>query len=100
MSAYEDYAHCLRNRYFYDTLEELISKENIEVLINFGCGFSMYPFLLDASLHYIEIDTTDVITHKKEKTEAWQKEGLLPDRDITLIVADFNVPRLKISTNS
>jgi O-methyltransferase involved in polyketide biosynthesis len=95
VSAYEDYAHCLRNRYFYDTLKELISKESIEVLINFGCGFSMYPFLLDASLHYIEIDTADVITYKKEKTEAWQKEGSLPGRKITFLEADFNAPSLQ-----
>ncbi|WP_297763830.1 class I SAM-dependent methyltransferase [uncultured Muriicola sp.] len=95
VSAYEDYAHCLRNRYFYDTLKELIKKENIEVLINFGCGFSMYPFLLDASLHCIEIDMADVIAYKKEKTEAWQKEGLLPCRNITFLEADFNAPSLQ-----
>ena len=95
VSTYEDYAHCLRNRYFYDTLKELISKKSIEVLINFGCGFSMYPFLLDASLHYIEIDTTNVITYKKEKTKTWQKEGLLPERNITYLVADFNAPSLQ-----
>ncbi len=95
VSTYEDYAHCLRNRYFYDTLKELISKKRIEVLINFGCGFSMYPFLLDASLHYIEIDKADVITYKKEKTEAWQKERLLPDRNITFLEADFNAPSLQ-----
>lgn len=90
VSVYEDYAHCLRNRYFYDTLKQLIRKEKIEVLMNFGCGFSMYPFLLDASLHYIEIDTSDVIAYKKEKTKAWQKEGLLPKRNITFLEADFN----------
>ncbi len=95
VSAYEGYAHCLRNRYFYDTLKELISKENIEVLINFGCGFSMYPFFLDASLHYIEIDTVDVIAYKKEKTEAWQKEGLLPERKITFLEANFNAVSLQ-----
>lgn len=95
VSTYEDYAHCLRNRYFHDTLKELISKESIEVLINFGCGFSMYPFLLDASLHYIEIDTPDVIAYKKEKTEAWKKEGFLPDRNITFLEADFNAPSLQ-----
>jgi len=95
VSTYEDYAHCLRNRYFYDTIKELISKESIEVLINFGCGFSMYPFLLDASLRYIEIDKADVIAYKKEKTEDWQKEGLLPERNITFLEADFNAPSLQ-----
>jgi len=94
VSAYEGYAHCLRNRYFHDTIKQLISKENIDVIINFGCGFSMYPFLLDASIQYIEIDKGDVITYKKAETEAWQKEGLLPERNITYLEADFNAASL------
>ncbi len=95
VSRFEEDAHCLRNRYFYDTLKGLLNKEGIEVLINFGCGFSMYPFLLNASVHYIEIDTVDVITYKKEKIEAWQKEGILPDRNITFLEANFNAPSLQ-----
>lgn len=95
VSPYEGTAHCLRNRYFYDTLTDVIEKENVDILFNFGCGFSMYPFLLDAKLHYIEIDTADVIAYKKERTLAWQKNGMLPLRNITFMEADFNAPSLQ-----
>ncbi len=90
VSSYEPYAHCLRNRYFYDTLNNLITHNNIEVLINFGCGFSMYPFLLENSLHYIEIDKPDVVSHKKEMTTKWEIAGELPHRNISYVEADFN----------
>ncbi|WP_297693706.1 class I SAM-dependent methyltransferase [uncultured Eudoraea sp.] len=91
VSSYEPYAHCLRNRYFYDTINELMNKNKIEVLINFGCGFSMYPYLLENSLDYIEIDKSDVVTHKKEMTTKWEREGKLPRRKITYLEADFNL---------
>ena len=91
VSSYEPYAHCLRNRYFYDTINKLMAQNNIEVLINFGCGFSMYPYLLDNSLHYIEIDKADVVIHKKEMTSKWEKEGKLPARNISYLEADFNL---------
>lgn len=90
VSSYEPYAHCLRNRYFYDTLNKLIAHNNIEVLINFGCGFSMYPYLLDNSLHYIEIDKPDVVAHKKEMTTNWEMAGKIPQRKISYVEADFN----------
>ena len=91
VSSYEPYAHCLRNRYFYDTLKKLITQNRIEVLINFGCGFSMYPYLLANSLHYIEIDKSDVVAHKKEMTTIWEGEGKLPARNISYLEADFNL---------
>ncbi len=91
VSSYEPYAHCLRNRYFYDTINRLMTQNSIEVLINFGCGFSMYPYLLDNSLHYIEIDKADVVIHKQEMTTKWEKEGKLPARNISYLEADFNL---------
>ena len=95
VSSYEAVAHCLRNRYFYDSLSMLIKREQIDLLMNFGCGFSMYPFLLDSSLLYLEIDTNDVVSYKEEKTKFWQQEGVLPERDIRYIPADFNAPSLE-----
>lgn len=91
VSSYEPYAHCLRNRYFYDTVNKLLVQNNIEVLINFGCGFSMYPYLLENSLHCIEIDKPDVVAHKKEITAKWERAGKLPGRNITYLEADFNL---------
>lgn len=90
VSKYEPYAHCLRNRYFYDKMVELIEKESVEVLINFGCGFSMYPFILDKDILFIEVDKEDVIAFKKDQISNWQKQGLLLPKNIHYLAADFN----------
>ena len=89
VSEHEPFTHCLRNRYFYEALKRLIIKKEIEVIINFGCGFSMYPFLLDKSLTYIEVDKPDVIEYKKKKVLKWQTEKVLPERHIHFISSDF-----------
>ncbi len=67
----EPFTHCLRNRHFYETIRKLIASNEIEVLINFGCGFSMYPYLFDKELIHVEIDQKDVIHHKKMKLKDW-----------------------------
>ncbi len=94
VSIHEGTAHCLRNRYFLDFLKLCIERREIDTLVNFGCGFSMYPFLLDPSLLYVEIDTTNVILHKEEMLSQWKREGVLPARDIRFISANFNDPSL------
>lgn len=86
----ETYAHCLRNRYFLDTIKALLNNQEIEVLINFGSGFSMYPFLLHETLINIEIDKPEIIDYKKEKINTWQKNNTLPNRDVHFIGVDFN----------
>ena len=90
VSKYEPHTHCLRNRYFYETIKGLIEKNEIEVLINFGCGFSMYPFLLDKNLIYIEIDKPDVIENKREIVKLRQSENVLPERNIHFISSNFD----------
>lgn len=62
VSKYEPLAHCLRNRFFLDKIKILHTKKDIEILINFGCGFSMYPFLLPKNLLHIEIDMPNSIS--------------------------------------
>lgn len=89
VSSEEISAHCLRNRYFLDTLKKLIRTNEIEVLINFGSGFSMYPFLLQKDLVHIEADLPEIIRYKKGKIENWQKSNLLPKRKIHFIPVDF-----------
>ncbi len=89
VSQYEPLAHCLRNRYFYETLASCFRNGNIDVLINFGCGFSMYPFLLHKDLAHIEIDLPHIIDIKKEQIGHWQTNGILPPRVISYISADF-----------
>lgn len=90
VSAYEPLAHCLRNRYFYETITSLYQQNKIALVINFGAGFSMYPFLLNEQLAHIEIDQTDVIAYKQERIAAWVEEGKLPYRKIDYICANFN----------
>ncbi|MGG8498082.1 class I SAM-dependent methyltransferase [Tenacibaculum sp. TC6] len=79
-------AHCLRNRFFLEEIEKL----KPEVLINFGCGFSMYPFLLDEAIINIEIDKEEIIDYKKRKIEEFQKQGKLPVKKIHFIGVDFS----------
>lgn len=89
VSQYEPLAHCLRNRYFYENLASGFRNGDIELLINFGCGFSMYPFLLHKGLAHIEIDMPHIIDFKKEQVGLWQAKGILPPRVISYIAADF-----------
>lgn len=93
VSLEEPFVHCLRNRFFYDKINSLIQKEGIEVLINFGCGFSMYPFLFGEELINIEIDQTELIDYKKNQINKWIIEGKLPSRKIHYIAKDFNLEK-------
>lgn len=90
VSSEEIYTHCLRNRYFLDRIKDLVHNQEIEVLINFGSGFSMYPFLLNEKLINIEIDKPEIVDYKKVKIKDWQKENILPKRNIHFIGVDFS----------
>ncbi len=90
VSNYEAHAHCLRNRFFYETISRLLIESKIELLINFGSGFSMYPYLLPESLIHIEIDLPEVVAYKEEVTQNWTEHGLLPLRNITFLASNFN----------
>ena len=90
VSSEETYTHCLRNRFFLETIKDLAASKQIEVLINFGSGFSMYPFLLDASLIHIEIDEHEIVNYKASKIEEWQNEKKLPKRDLLFVGVDFS----------
>lgn len=90
VSSEETYTHCLRNRFFLETIKDLAASKQIEVLINFGSGFSMYPFLLDESLIHIEIDKPEIVNYKASKIEEWQNEKKLPKRDLHFVGVDFS----------
>lgn len=90
VSSEETYTHCLRNRFFLETIKDLVASKQIEVLINFGSGFSMYPFLLDESLIHIEIDKPEIVNYKASKIEEWQNEKKLPKRDLHFVGVDFS----------
>lgn len=90
VSSEETFTHCLRNRYFLDKIKYLVENQEVEVLINFGSGFSMYPFLLNDKLINIEIDKPEIVDYKKGKIKKWQKENILPKRNIHFIGVDFS----------
>ncbi len=90
ISSEETNAHCLRNRYFLETIKTLVANNDIEVLINFGSGFSMYPFLLDQSIINIEIDKPEIVDYKEVKVMQWQAKKILPKRKIHFLGVDFS----------
>lgn len=89
VSSEEPFTHCLRNRYFLDSIGKNIKINGIEVLINFGAGFSMYPFLLDKKIINIEIDKSEIVEYKRFKIDQWQKINVLPKRNLHFIGVDF-----------
>ena len=80
--------HCVRNRFFLEQIKERLKE--VDILINFGAGFSMYPFLLDESIVHIEIDKPAIVNYKKERISNWIETGELPKRDIHFIGTDFS----------
>ncbi|MDO1501050.1 class I SAM-dependent methyltransferase [Winogradskyella maritima] len=90
VSTEEVSTHCIRNRYFLETLAKLVEQEKIDLLINFGAGFSMYPFLLPDTIEHIEIDKPEVVDYKSEQVKQWMENGTLPKRHITSIPVDFS----------
>lgn len=90
VSSEEAKAHCLRNRYFLNTVRKLIASNTVEVLINFGAGFSMYPYLLSEQLINIEIDKPEIVSYKKRQLQDWEEQGILPKRNIHFLAADFS----------
>lgn len=89
VSKEEVHTHCVRNRFFLDKVKQLFKENKIDILINFGSGFSMYPFLLDELITHIEIDKLEVVDYKKRKVSNWMETGKLPKRNIHFIGADF-----------
>jgi O-methyltransferase involved in polyketide biosynthesis len=96
VSPHEPFTHCLRNRFFYETINRLVANKEIEVLINFGCGFSMYPYLFGTDLMHIEIDQKDVIEYKKRTIKELQDAGKLPLRKVHYISKDFSLEKQEL----
>ncbi len=89
VSSEEVDTHCVRNRFFLEKIQQLIKEAKIDILINFGSGFSMYPFLLNESIEHIEIDKPDIIDYKRHKVSNWVQTGELPEREIHFLGVDF-----------
>ncbi|MBK9737590.1 MAG: class I SAM-dependent methyltransferase [Saprospiraceae bacterium] len=89
VSPAEPYLHCLRNRYFLTAMIDFFDQNPDGVLVNFGSGFSMYPFLIPKHINCMDIDQEDIISYKNLKLNEWMMKGLLPQRDLSYVMADF-----------
>jgi O-methyltransferase involved in polyketide biosynthesis len=102
VSDWEPLLHCLRNRYFYEALQNFKNEHPEGVIVNMGAGFSMYPYLFDSDTMAVDIDQADIIDYKEKKLSLWVQEGILPERNIQYVTADFRAgdQRYLISTLS
>lgn len=79
----------LRNRFYLDVLEKALVRDPDVVLVNLAAGFTSYPFLTETPCRAIEVDFDHVCAYKRDKTDAWRKEGALPERDVEFIACDL-----------
>lgn len=94
---HDDLELSIRNRYFLEHLKKFVLNHENPVFANIGAGFTSYPFLLEKPCQCIEVDCQHVVSFKKEKIAKWQKEGLLPKREIEYFATDLekNIDILK-----
>lgn len=92
VSPHEPYLHCLRNRHWLDTMKEFFRAHPDGVLVNWGAGFSMYPYLIGPETECLDVDQTDIIVHKAQLLEEWTLLGKVPPRKVSYIEADFRNP--------
>lgn len=89
VSPHDELLHCLRNRFFYTELNDLWPSEEQILFLNFGAGFSMYPYVLPKKIKTIEADFQEVVHYKSQKTKQFTRDGLLPERTVTHWEADI-----------
>ena len=87
---YDNIELAIRNRYFLEHLQNFINTRTNVVFINFGAGFTSYPFLINKNILCLEIDYHHVIEYKKNRVKQLQKNGVLPNRNIEFYSVDFN----------
>ncbi len=89
VSPCEVQAHCLRNRFFLDSLKRFLEDHPDGVLVNLGAGYSFYPHLLPEHHRYCDVDHPNVIAHKVSCIAEWEKSGQIPVRDVSYFSADL-----------
>lgn len=80
----------LRNRFFLDELKSFFRLQKNSVFINFGAGFSNYPFLLSSDHKFCEVDCSEIISIKINKISEFQKRKIFPKRNITFFESNLN----------
>lgn len=86
----------LRNRFFLDRLDYFLANDQVTSFVNFGAGFTSYPFLTARACPSAEIDLPHVIRFKRNQVAKWQEGGQLPNREVSFLDADLtDVSRVK-----
>jgi O-methyltransferase involved in polyketide biosynthesis len=79
----------LWNRFFLDRLDYFLANDQVTSFVNFGAGFTSYPFLTGRACPSAEIDLPHVIRFKRDQVAQWQNGGQLPNREVSFHAADF-----------
>lgn len=89
VSHHEGILHCMRNRYFYDTLNASLGVGEPALCLNLGAGFSMYPYTLPEKVVNLEIDFPEIMQFKNHRTAQFEDENRLPKRRVRRIAANM-----------
>lgn len=89
VTPYDDIVISVRHSFFLERIKKFLDLYSDGTIINFGSGFTSYPFLIDGPVKFIEIDRSEVIDYKKDKISAWVKNKNLPERNIQFLSADL-----------
>lgn len=85
----DDIELSVRNRFFLECLETALTRDPQTVFVNFGAGFTSYPFLTVRPCECIEVDFAHVCDFKQRKITEWRRAGVIPERDVEFIAADL-----------
>ncbi|MCP4973432.1 MAG: hypothetical protein GY914_07130 [Prochlorococcus sp.] len=81
-------AHCLRHRFFLESLRAFCKETKEKVFINIGAGFTNYPHLINANIPCCEVDKPNIINAKQRRLQELQASGQIPKRDILFLPID------------
>ena len=84
----ETVVHCLRHSFFLRNLRAFINEHPQGVCINIGSGFTNYPYLMDNSISFCEVDKPCVINSKRLKLQELEQNQLLPHREVKYFTVD------------
>ncbi|MFH1842570.1 MAG: class I SAM-dependent methyltransferase [bacterium] len=79
-----------RNRFFLERMRAQLGDNGLGALVNIAAGFTSYPFLIDSPVPCFEVDLAPVVAIKCQAISRWQREGVLPVRNIEFICADLS----------
>jgi O-methyltransferase involved in polyketide biosynthesis len=89
---HDDVSLSLRNRFYLTRLRAFVAAHPTPTFVNLGAGFTSYPQLVDARCRSIEVDLPGIVTYKRDRVDAWVRDGLLPLRPLTFHAADLMQP--------